>query len=104
MCFDRQLFLRPLRLRLVSGMYFLDLEILCFTFLADGEISSFLYLCRNLQDVDFPELSRTFSNFFVDERCSGRHFFFLYLSAHFTENTVYLYFKARSHESKYFIV
>jgi len=75
MCFDRQLFLRPLRFRLVSCMCLVDLEILCFTFLTDGEISYFLYLCRKLQDVVFPELSRIFSNCLVEERCSNRQFF-----------------------------
>ena len=95
-CFDHQLFLRPLSLRLVSCMYFPDLEILCLTFLAYGETSYFLYLCRKLHDVVFPEPSRTFSNCLVEERCSGCQFL-LHLSSHFTENTVYLYFKAQSH-------
>jgi hypothetical protein len=75
MCFDRQLFFRPLRFHIVSFVCLVDLEILCFTFLADFEISYFLYLCRKMQDVVFPELSRTFSNCLVEERCSGRQFF-----------------------------
>jgi hypothetical protein len=80
-CFVRQLFLRPLRLHLVSYMCLVDHDILCFTFLADGEISYFLYLCRKLQDVAFPELSHTFSNCLVEERCSGRQ---LFLTPQFT--------------------
>jgi len=86
MRFGHQLFLRPLRLLLVSCMYFLDLEIPCFTFLADGEIPYFSYLCPKLRDVVFPEPSRTFSNCLVQERCSGRQFL-PYISVHTSQRT-----------------
>jgi len=59
---------------------------LCFAFPTDGEISYFLYLCRNLQVVVFSELSRTFSNCLVQEMCSDRQFF-SYISVHTSQRT-----------------